>query len=174
MTILRRKEKVIVDKKGRIFGKISIIDIIIIILIIAVVFVGFKVLKSDVKVVKNNNAQVYYTVEFFDVGENFFDEIKEGIPVQNAVKNFPIGQVHSVEKKPFVFLLENYEEGTYEEVEKEGRYSVLLTIKANCSVDEKNIIVGDQIIKVGEQLPVKGKGFAGNTCIVKVELGGDK
>ena len=46
---------------------------------------------------------------------------------------------------------------------------MLLTIEANANITDKDISIGDYIIKVGEQAFIKGKGYAGIGYVVSIE-----
>ncbi len=173
MATTRKGEDVmIIDKKGRLFGKISIIDILIILVLIAIIIFAYKFFNKKEVVVNDDTVDMYYTVETRNMTKEFIDQVRnnEGKSLYNAVRNYYIGEMVSCEVEPFYTYENNYETGTVDRVECEGKYSVYIKIKGSAKLSEKDITVGEQEIKVGMQLAVKGKGFATNTWIVKVEL----
>ncbi len=170
--VIQGEKVMIIDKKGRIFGKISIIDIVIVFVLVMVVILAYKFFNKKEVVVNDETTSVVYTVEISDVPKEFADQVKknEGEAVYNAVRNYYVGDIVNCEVKPFHVYKNNYEAGTVDKVEREGKYYVYVNIKASAKLSQKDISVGEQIIKVGTELPVKAKGFASNAWIVKVEL----
>ncbi len=158
----------IIDKKGKLFGKVSIIDLLIILVIIVIGILASKVLMSsnDSKALDT----IYYTVEFKEVNQDFIDEIKKDTPVFDAIKYKAIGRVDNYEVKPFTRILKDHEEGAFREVEVEDKYNVYLKVKADAVLTESTISVNNYEIRIGKKVPIKGKGFIGETYVTGLEI----
>lgn len=164
----------IIDRKGRLFEKVSIIDLtIVVVVVLAAIFLyRFIFGGSTVMEAEDQKETITYTVEFQKVNEAFGDMPQPGGAAFNSSKSYFIGTIVGSETMPYVAAVENYGEGSFELAEHEGLYTVLLTIEAEADVDPYGFMVGRQIIKVGERVPVKGKGFASYGYIVAINREG--
>lgn len=164
----------IIDSKGRLFEKVSIIDIMIIAVVVAgIIFMMTFLFKQEASIdLAENQQKISYQIEVLNVPEAFTKMPQPGGPVYNSSKSYHIGELVGVEVMPFEETAENYDEGTIEAVEAEDLYTVLLTIEAVAEVNDFEINVGQQEVRIGESVPVKGKGFAGYGYIVGIDLEG--
>ena len=164
----------IIDRKGRLFEKVSIIDltIVIVVALVAIFLYNFIFGGSTVMEVEDQKETITYTVEFQKVNQAFGQMPMPGGPVYNSSKSYFIGTIVASESMPYVAAVENYGAGSFELAEHQGLYTVLLTIEAKADVDPYGFMVGRQIIKVGERVPVKGKGFASYGYIVAIDREG--
>lgn len=164
----------IMDKQGRLFEKVSLIDIFIVAVVAAVCVFMYNFLfnQDDAIQLSENQQRVRYQIEMLDVPEAFTKMPKPGGPLYNSSKSYYIGELVEVEVYPFKENAENYDEGTYEAVIAEDLYTVLLTIEGIADVSDFEINIGQQEVRIGEAVPVKGKGFASYGYIVDIELEG--
>lgn len=165
----------IIDRKGRLFEKISFLDLLIVALVALVLFFVYTFFVQGEDQVQRSESKdtVEYVVEIKDVNEAFTSMPIVGDGLYNSSKNFYIGEVVKVAVMPASKTVVNNEEGTYVLVESEDEYTVLITVKADVEVSDRFILVGSQKIRVGEMVPVKGKGYAGLSYIVEVDLQGE-
>lgn len=165
----------IIDNKGRLFEKVSIIDVLILVVVIAAVgFVYIFFVKGETQIQTSSDTQtVRYIAEIRDVNKALTEMPKVGEEVYNSSKNFYIGKVVAVEAQPNLEVKENTVDGSHDLFEQEDRYRVLITIEAEAAISDRYILVGSQYVRVGEKLPIKGKGYAGLSYIVAVELEGE-
>lgn len=166
----------IIDSKGRLFEKVSIIDLMIVLVVAlasvflySFIFGGTPVTETD-----QVKEKITYTVEFQKVNEAFGQMPETGGPVYNSSKSYFIGNIVSSQTMPYVAAVENYQDGSFELAEHEGLYTVLLTIEGAADVDPYGLMVGRQTIKIGERVPVKGKGFASYGYIVDINREGQE
>ena len=74
----------VVDEKGKLFGKLNIIDLLVIVLLlVAVVLVVFKVLAKD-GAVGAQHTVLTYTVEVKGVDPEVYEGIKAYVPGENG------------------------------------------------------------------------------------------
>ena len=166
----------IIDKKGRLFGRVSIVDLLIVLMVLAVGSVIYLYLFGGSGSVQMSAGQemVTYEIELQKVTKEFTEMPEVGLPVYNSSKSYYIGQLKDYEVMPYTLSIENYDEGTFELVEAEDLYTVILTIEAVADVTDMDIRVGQQEVRIGEQVPVKSKGFAAYGYIVGIVLEGQE
>lgn len=154
----------IIDEKGKLFGKINIIDLIIVLVIFALAAATFiKFRTSDAYMSKDTIIE--YTLLVENVRTPTVDAIKEktgGIIDYETKKE--IGDIVDME----VFgasELELMTDGTYKEVKFKDKYDLLLKIQTKGTETEDNfytlsgkkLVVGDEITIYNEYASTIGK-----------------
>lgn len=127
----------LIDKKGRLFGKINIIDLCIILLIVsavAVTLIKFNAAGNGGNTEKNT--EIVYTLKVASVRDYTVNQFVEGDNLYDDETGKYIGKIVSVEKKPdMVYVVKA--DGTYAISEKPERYDAYITVSANGSINEK-------------------------------------
>ena len=119
----------LLDEKGRLFGKISIVDIGVL-LLIAVLIVGvyYKFFMVD----KDQNAAKFDTIEYKvlveEVRKQSVDAIEIGADIYDVKTNSPMGRITDIEVLPATDQLTKAD-GTMVIAEKPERFNVLITIR---------------------------------------------
>ncbi len=132
----------IINSNGKIFGKISIVDVLIIILIIAAIFGAyfrFSNNPSDTKVESASTlgeyekTDFYYTISIKEIRENNKNHLIEAVGEEfclNGDTSFPMGNLEAYEleeAKTLVYLTD----GSVVSKTIPGKYDVNLTFKIN-------------------------------------------
>lgn len=161
----------ILNEKGRLFGKASIVDVLIIIFALLVIVVIIDKVPSLMQTSTGGGEtkKVTFTVETESVPMNFIEQIKVGDKIYNSSKNYYMGEVVSVTSGPYKKIFENTEKGVFNNVEMPNEYVAFITIQGDAKIAGDNIMIDQEAIKVGAQLPVKGKGYAAFSYIIKIE-----
>lgn len=151
------------DKKVKWSG----IDTLIVIVVIAAVAVlalmfGPKVGESTEK------SKVEFTVMLASKEPELADAITEGAKATISLTEKDGGVVKAVRSEKAEQMTFNSIDGTYSHTEAEGKVDIYVTIEANCDINEKYIKTGDTAIKVGAEIPVRGKGFAAMGFVVGI------
>ncbi|MGI6586530.1 MAG: DUF4330 domain-containing protein [Gracilibacteraceae bacterium] len=119
----------LLDEKGRLFGKISIVDIGVL-LLIAVLIGGvyYKFFMVD----KDQNAAKFDTIEYKvlveEVRQQSVDAMEIGADIYDAKTDSPMGRIEDIEVLPATGQLTKAD-GTVVIAEKPERFNVLITIK---------------------------------------------
>ena len=125
----------IIDNKGKIFGKINIIDLLVIVLLIAAgTVVGFKYSIASRNKASTTNSEFIYSFKIDGVREYTINQIHAGDKVFDDESGKCIGTIEKVEKKPD----RNYivkSDGTFNIAERPDRYNAIVTIKATGAVN---------------------------------------
>lgn len=160
----------IIDKNGKLFGKISLIDIII---IASTVFVAtiFLLNKTDnILLPITAESKVEYTVKFkaynvykstrspFEVGDSLYSSNGE-----------LIGTITEVEEKPTISK-EKLQNGTYIDFESQVNVDYFFTVSGRGTVSDKGVFAdGTFALYPNNSISVTSKNFAGNTVVLSVE-----
>lgn len=149
--------------------KFGLLDILIILVLIGgAVFLLNSLSQKEELVVES--IPLEYTFETVEVGQEFVDSLEAGDEIFHSVKNEKIGVLKSFTVEPFKIENRNLETGTIDIVENPEKYRVLMEIETEAVLaEEDNIMVGDEEIRVGMSLPVKGLGYATYGYVVEIE-----
>jgi len=124
--------KKIIDDRGRLFGRASIIDIIALVLVVVLAIATFtKFRVSETPLATANTVKVTYTVMNSRTRLNIADLIRPGDNLYTEFGTYigVIREVAAVESTSPEALID----GTYVIASAEERYDIILTVEANCS-----------------------------------------
>lgn len=143
----------LIDEKGRILGRVNIIDLLLVLLVAALV------LGSLYKLDLFNRFQpqeqpVAVSVIIDDVRSYTADALQEGDPVWESVENAFIGRIVKKEVRPARKVVPRAD-GSLVESESPTRYDVILTIEGSLVVKGSDIYVGKKDIKIGSKVYIK-------------------
>lgn len=154
----------IVDEKGKIFGKLNIIDLLVIlVLIAAVVLVGIKLQRRD-GAGNVPRTVLTYTVKVPSVEPQVYEEIQkwvgDGQPGDQLMANGAMvdAYVTAVEAIPHVNYGVDDQGQAIVSVEQDGRLDVTFTIRATI-INPVTSEVGTQEVRVGKIHIVKTTHF---------------
>jgi len=161
----------IIDKNGKIFGKINILDIIILLVVLVFILLGSKALFSGIISNQNNQktTEVVYTLEVAKEDADFFDSIKEGDTVFKKNTKEPSGEVVSCDVKPAKYLTANLENLTYEITEAEDKFDGHVKIKVTADIDYPDLKVDGEALKIGKELAIRTENTVMNGYIIDLE-----
>lgn len=167
----------IIDRKGKLFGKLNIIDLIAIVLIVAVVaLVGYKLVSSGGG--SATGQKVVYTVKVRGVEGEVYESIKAQLPSQlMAAEQMLDAYVTDVQATPVTegayTIKENADTGlTTLSHSYPGTYDLVFTIEGTVK-DDLTSELGTQEIRVGKTHIVKTTTFElENGIILTCDRGG--
>jgi len=117
----------LIDKNGRLFGKISIVDIVVALLIIvAVSFVGLRFVKKTS--MASQQAEKVYVVEVKDIKESSIKYFKVGDTLYNEDGAY-LGIIDIEPEITVAMVSQEKSDGSFAYAEKPGRYDVRITIR---------------------------------------------
>jgi hypothetical protein len=145
-----------IDKNGRLFGKLNIIDFIFIILILAAaVFVMSKTGIFSPERTTNTAEQKILLTMYQEQANNFtVSYIKPGDPVSESFQNANFGKVSEIEISDPVDW-ESDQNGIQTRTEKDGYSSIKLKIEAPGTVTSSGITIGGAKYYVGQSLVIR-------------------
>jgi Domain of unknown function (DUF4330) len=167
----------IIDTQGRLFGKVSLLDLGAG-MVIGLVLGGIFLLpgKTGKGVVKGNDGKAV-EVDVIVKGLNALDGkslVKPADKVNIVIRNEPSG---GAEIKTVEFLPRNLAvpqpDGSVKALpdpRAEGRFSndILMTLSGNAQVTEDGIVFGNKKVKIGTTLELEGKEYNFNSTVISI------
>jgi len=143
----------IIDKKGRLFGKVSIIDVLAIALVIAVaVFVGVKFKKSNTGspfVQKEDKIQIVYQID--ELRDFVADELKIGDPARESVHKASFGNVVDIKREKSISWVRT-DQGKIIKSSKEGYSCVYITMEGTGTYGNNGVTIGSGEYFIGQSI----------------------
>lgn len=166
----------IIDKKGKLFGKINILDVLIVLVILLFIILGATKLFSGIlgSKISSNTIEVLYTVEVTKKDADFFESIREGDVVFKKNTKEIGGEVVSCEIKPAKYTTANLNRLTYELTEAENKFDGYITIKTLADVKYPDMLVGGDEIKIGKSYDLRTENTVLNGYITSIEYDKEK
>lgn len=147
--------------------KFTGIDFLIILVVILVLVIGSIILLPKV-INSSDTKKVDFVVMIQGKDENFANAISEGDNVTISLTEKDGGVVKSVETKPAEAIAYNSIDGTYSNGIIEGKSDVYITIEADANISDVAVKTGGTAIKVGSEIPVRGKGYASTGYVIDI------
>ena len=148
----------IIDEKGRLFGKLNLIDLLVIVLVLAVVFVAVWKLGGSkaAEAATSEKHTLEYTVLFEDVPADVCDfaATQEGVQLTNSGK-----------------LLDAHIVSTTAEQVENRHFTLRVTVQADATYSGYVYKVGSQEVRVGYEYIVKTSEFEMTVIISGMEVG---
>lgn len=172
----------LLDAKGRLFGKISVLDLGAA-LILFMVIVGIFVLpgssgKSLVAQVQTRPIEVDVIVRGLNVmnPESLVQEFKSEKKTNIIIRNQPAGQadILKVEELPRNLAVPQPDGGVkaLPDPRPEGRFSqdMILTLGGNAEMTPTGVVLGNQKLKIGTVLELEGKSYDFNASVIDIRM----
>lgn len=150
----------LIDEKGRLFGKVNIVDFIVVaVLVLGVLGVGYKFLSSSTSLFKKNeDVQIVFFNE--DLPKYVADSIKVGDKVKDSVKNAVFGEVEDIDIKESIVFAAN-SEGVLMQTTRPEYISMTLTVKGKGIYTDTGVVFNNTDYYVGRSLELR----AGNGVV---------
>lgn len=159
-------EKVLKEPKKK---HINLLDVIVILVALVLGIVGYSFMKKGGVTTVSNTEKVVYQIRTNKSMPEIYDYIQEGSAIYDSIKNYHIGKIIGKEYEWSKEYGVNQETGEMVETEFQDKMDIILTIEADATITERNISVGDYILKVGNEAYIKGKGYAGIGYVIAIE-----
>lgn len=165
----------VLDDKGRIFGRISIIDLLVILVLISVaVWFGYSMFGRNLR---RNVAERQQDTEIVVVVSAIRPSTAEAVAKGGKIFEFKtgacIGEIVGVKTEPTsVWLVQG--DGRWVQVESKDRVDAFVTIQGTARIGEDVITMNGVEIRVGGSLSLKTKFavFQGYVMLMDLDLGG--
>jgi len=158
-----------IDEKGRLFGKISIIDIFVILAVI-VLTVGFVYNRTSQHVRQIIMADTPLQVTFLIEGVRDFSlvAVEEGDIFFRQHERVPLGSVTSIEAGPAYDIVIRTD-GTAEYVPLEDRFNMYITLASVGSITHTGFFInGTQQMSEGGRMSIQSNNFLAMAMIYQV------
>ncbi len=160
----------IIDKNGKLFGKLSILDIIIVVcvLFIAGVFVFGRT--GQLKLPIETKATIEYVAKLkaYNIEKSEKAPFEVGSSIYASTGEY-IGHVTEIERKPMVSK-EKLSDGTYFDYESQTAYDYFLTVEGTGTETDKGMFAqGTFALYPNNSISTTSKYFAGSVVVLSVE-----
>lgn len=141
-----------IDEKGRLFGKVNIVDLLIIIIVVAVVaFLGYRFFgpSSDVA----NTEKVTLTLYCEESADYVVDQLEAGCEVWDSENNVTLGTLREWrvgDSKSYV----TDANGNVVQLSLDGYCSATLIVDAEGVVSDRGVTIGGTLYGVGQSSSV--------------------
>ena len=138
-----------IDKNGKLFGKINIIDLLIVLVVIAaVILVATKMFTPAEKAAKLESSNVIVTYTSSNAYPGSGAAIEVGAPVYEETTNIQLGTVKDV-KVEQAYTYQALPDGTTVKVITPGREWVTVTTEVEATVSDDGVFIGGSPFSVG-------------------------
>lgn len=143
-----------IDKKGKLFGKINIIDLLFLIILIVAVVGGISRFKdSAISVESTSKGKMTLLVD--EVRMLTAENITEGQDLYSYDKGTFMGKIVGKTVKPYEDAVEY--EGQWVNAPVPNKYVVYVDVDVDIKESDKSYVVGGEEIRVGNEYRVKTK-----------------
>lgn len=149
-------------------AKFTVIDALIIIMVIAVLLIAaLKFFPGLISQAKTGEAE--FTILVSDVDEGTGDIIKVGENVLISFSELAYAEVTNVVEEPYIKYELNNITGQYVKHIVEGKSNLKISVKCAADVTDTRIQNGEVPIRVGAEMPVRGKGYTVKGYVIELE-----
>ena len=150
--------------------KWTIIDTLIVAAVVIVAIIGVKMLGGKASGTEKTTAQIVVLADNKNIGFSEAVKIDEWAAISLSEQDG--GVVRDVKAQPSKLTALDSINGVYNNVEIPEKEDVYIYIDVECTQNERAITVGKTVVKVGENISVRGKGYATEGHIVEINAGG--
>lgn len=149
-----------IDDKGRVFGKLNLIDLGLVLLVLAAVaFAGVKLLNTDdLPVITAERQNVTVTIFGNAIHPFVVDKIKTGDVVRLKENNAVLGKIVDVRTGP-AKLIASTAEGKWVNSEVPDKFTVYIDVEGQAVKSNGSFVIGDTPMLVGAEIEIKGPKF---------------
>ena len=148
--------------------KWTVIDTLIVLVIAAVLAVGAVVFGPKL-MGSAKSKKVTFVVMMKEKEIELAEAMKAGDKVTLSLAEKDGGVIKDVNYTPATRQTFDSMNGVYVDVPVENKVDIYVTVEADCVISETAAKTGDTAIKVGTDIPVRGKGFASSGYIITID-----
>jgi len=158
----------IIDEKGKLFGKINLLDLFLILIILmvlagaAVFFIGGGGLTGP------GTIPLTYTVEIKQKDAEYFSHVIEGEQVIDGVTKEHVGEIVSLSLEPATHTAQADDKLLTATID--GKFDGFVTIKGDATVRYPDLLLGESIsIKIGNDMALRSESVAMHGYVVDMD-----
>jgi hypothetical protein len=164
----------IIDEKGRLFGRVNLIDFTLILGVFVVAALAFVVLKGQGKVATiPEDRTVDYTVIVKAIRPDVASFLKPGDLVKKQITQGPIGTIKKVELKPAQEVIDTAD-GHKVLATSPSEKDAFVTIETKGRAGNDIIATGNEVLRVGDRFNMITKWFLGDAVVINMSVKGDQ
>ncbi|MBO5060593.1 MAG: DUF4330 domain-containing protein [Clostridia bacterium] len=148
--------------------RFTVIDALILLVVIAVLVFGIKFVTQN-NTSAGETKEVYFTVLASNVDEGTGSIIKEGDEVSISFSEQAFATVVGVSEEPYKESKFLEAKGFYTTHEVEGKSDLKILLRCPADISDTRIANGEVPIRVGGEMPVRGKGYTVKGYVIELE-----
>ncbi|MBE7047912.1 MAG: DUF4330 domain-containing protein [Ruminococcaceae bacterium] len=155
----------IIDEKGRLFGKLNILDILFVLILIILIAGAYMLFSTNSKT--DTVVPVTYTLEIKNCDAAYFANVHIGEQVTDGVTKAVMGRIVDFKQAPAEVLTEanNKIVMSY----PKDRFDGYVTIEAQASVVYPDLILDGEPIKIGQLVAYRSESLAMRGYIIDIQ-----
>lgn len=146
----------LIDKNGKLFGKISVIDILIVVLFIGAILFSLNKIglfsPKDALVTNNDKIEIIFYQE--EINTFTANNVNIGDPATESLQNSSFGNVTEVKIEDSVSWGAD-EDGKQVSTSKEGYSSVYISLESSGIIGDNSVILGGSNYYIGETITLR-------------------
>ncbi len=154
--------------------RFNIIDVLIIVLVAAlgIAAVALRNRSSESGGRQIETYPMSFTVELQSAPEGMLEQMKPGKNIYRSTDGTYLGTIKSVSSAPHSEIKYSETSGAFEELSYQENLDIRVTIENQGYSGLRETVIGSLAVRVGDELPVKGQGFAKAGFVVAVDTQG--
>ena len=160
----------IIDKNGKIFGKVSLIDVLIVLVVIVLIASLFvsKFLSSDSSAVVNKQVKYSTIIKVYSILEHQREPFSVGDNIYSNDGSL-IGKIVNIDKQNTVNKVKLYD-GTYVDFAHPEYFDFYITVEGEGTQTDKGIFAGSALALIpSNNILVSSRYYDGNAVVLSVE-----
>lgn len=158
----------VIDKKGRLFGKINILDFVIIIVILTLVIASANKILNINTDTSLDTKSIKVKLLVREREEFSLENIKVGDIIKEYDTGFIFGEISDIEVVPATKEVKTVNGEVNRAVIPE-RYDMFIIVDANAVVTENAIVSGNKELRIGNQLVFRTRLYALKSIILEIK-----
>lgn len=158
----------IIDQRGRIFGKLNVFDLLVLLVLLALVFFASNkyIGKSTTSAVATKD--LTFKLFIHNVREITTETIQVGDKVSHFETNELMGEIMEKEIMPALTQVVTWD-GAIVNAEIPEKFDMLLTVKGEGIVTDREIILASKPIRLGSQVKVRTNRYEVQATVFGIE-----
>jgi|LSQX01.3.fsa_nt_gb hypothetical protein len=146
----------IIDKKGKLFGKVSVVDVIILLIVLLAAVAGYNYMISKNASTVSSKTDRVELVFYGEEAPTFaIDAVKQGDVARDHEKGTVFGNVTEDIKKDKAKKYTDNDEGQKITLSREGYSSYYLTVEGNGVASDTGVIMGGSEYQIGKLITIR-------------------
>lgn len=149
-----------IDEKGKLWGRINLIDLVLILIVIAALaFAGFKFLgKGEVQIINTEKQNVTVTIFTNGVYPFIKDQMNKGDVIRLTTNNAVFGTIEDLQIKSGFGLIATAD-GRWIEANTPNKFSIDIVLSGQATKSGETLSIAGTNLLIGSEVSIKGSNY---------------
>ncbi|MDB4894517.1 MAG: hypothetical protein JWN15_779 [Firmicutes bacterium] len=158
----------VIDEKGRLFGKVNLLDLVVVIAVVAVAArFGYQKVAAKAVTTNNQDTTVEVTALLSPVRQFTIDALPQGTDVYDSKSNAYLGKIVATKKTPAI-VTNVGPDGNLWQSESKTSFDYYVTVRGPGHSSPNAVTMGGIEVKIGRDIDFKTKLWANPVVTVDV------